>query len=170
MLLNQIGRVSKNSSRPCYTAMWFNRFMNGCQNRPPVIKHNLWGVINANVFDTLHIDVFTLGKAMAWRRQSTSHYPSQCWRWSISSYVVTRPQWVMMTSSNGNIFRVTGPLWGNSPVPVNSPHKGQWHGALILSLICVWIKCWVKKHEAGDFRRHRGHYDVSVMYGGFSTQ
>ena len=26
---------------------------------------------------------------------------------------------------------------GNSPVPVNSPHKGQWRGALIFSLICV---------------------------------
>ena len=22
---------------------------------------------------------------------------------------------------------------------VNSPHKGQWHGALMFSLICVWI-------------------------------
>ena len=28
---------------------------------------------------------------------------------------------------------------GNSPVPVNSPHKGQWRGALMFSLICVWI-------------------------------
>ena len=25
---------------------------------------------------------------------------------------------------------------GNSPVPVNSPHKGQWRGALMFSLIC----------------------------------
>ena len=23
--------------------------------------------------------------------------------------------------------------------PVNSPHKGQWSGALVFSLICVWI-------------------------------
>ena len=28
---------------------------------------------------------------------------------------------------------------GNSPVPVNSPHKGQWHGAFMFSLICAWI-------------------------------
>ena len=26
--------------------------------------------------------------------------------------------------------------------PVNSPHKGQWRGALIFSLICVWINVW----------------------------
>ena len=24
--------------------------------------------------------------------------------------------------------------------PVNSPHKGQWRGALMFSLICAWIK------------------------------
>ena len=47
--------------------------------------------------------------------------------------------------------------------PVNSPHKGQWRGALMFSLICVWIKGWVNNREAGDLRRHRGHYDVSVM-------
>ena len=35
---------------------------------------------------------------------------------------------------------------GNSPVPVNSPHKGQWRGTL-----------------AGDLRRHRAHYDITIM-------
>ena len=47
--------------------------------------------------------------------------------------------------------------------PVNSPHKGQWRGALMFSLICVWINDWVNNREAGDLRRHRGHYDVIVM-------
>ena len=46
---------------------------------------------------------------------------------------------------------------------VNSPHKGQWHGALMCSLICVWINGWVNNHEAGDLRRYRAHYDVTVM-------
>ena len=35
--------------------------------------------------------------------------------------------------------------------PVNSPHKGQWHGALMFSLICDWINGWVNDHEAGWF-------------------
>ena len=52
---------------------------------------------------------------------------------------------------------------GNSPVPVNSPHKGQWRGALMFSLICVWINGWVNNREAGDLRRYRTHYDVTVM-------
>ena len=42
----------------------------------------------------------------------------------------------MMTSSNGNIFRVTGHfMQGIHRSPVNSPHKGQWRGALMFSLI-----------------------------------
>ena len=47
--------------------------------------------------------------------------------------------------------------------PVNSPHKGQWRGALMFSLICAWINGWVNNGEAGDLRRHRAHYDVTVM-------
>ena len=49
---------------------------------------------------------------------------------------------------------------GNSPV---SPHKGQWRGALMLSLICAWLNGWVNTREAGDLRRYRTHYDVIVM-------
>ena len=48
--------------------------------------------------------------------------------------------------------------------PVNSPHKGQWRGALMFSLICVWINNWVNNREAGDLRRYRAHYDVSVIW------
>ena len=48
--------------------------------------------------------------------------------------------------------------------PVNSPHKGQWRGALMLSLICVWINGWINNREAGDLRCYRAHYDVIVMY------
>ena len=48
--------------------------------------------------------------------------------------------------------------------PVNSPHKGQWRGALMFSLICVWINGWVNYREAGDLRRNRDHCDVIVMW------
>ena len=63
----------------------------------------------------------------------------------------------MRTSSNGNIFRVTGHLCGS---PVISPHKGQWRGALMFSLICARINGWVNNREAGDLRRHQAHCDV----------
>ena len=47
--------------------------------------------------------------------------------------------------------------------PVNSPHKGQWRGALMFSLICIWINGWVNNRKAGDLRRYHAHYDVIVM-------
>ena len=83
---------------------------------------------------------------------------------------------------SGNTFSITGQLWGEirethdgvikwkyfprywpfvrgiHRSPVNSPHKGQWRGALMYTLICARIN-----GEAGDLRRYRGHYDVSVM-------
>ena len=47
--------------------------------------------------------------------------------------------------------------------PVNSPHKGQWRGALMFTLICAWINDWVNNRKAGDLKRRRAHYDVTVM-------
>ena len=52
---------------------------------------------------------------------------------------------------------------GNSSVTVNSSHKGQWRGALTFSLTWVRMNGWVNNREAGDLRRHRAHYDVTVM-------
>ena len=57
---------------------------------------------------------------------------------------------IMMVSSNVIIFRVTGPLWGESP-----DHR--------FSLICAWTNCWANNGDAGDSRRHRAHYDVTVI-------
>ena len=47
--------------------------------------------------------------------------------------------------------------------PVNSPHKGKWRGALIFPLICAWTYSWANNGDAGDLRRHRAHYDVTLM-------
>ena len=54
-------------------------------------------------------------------------------------------------------------VWGIHRSPVNSPHKGQWCGALMFSLICGWINNWVNNLEASDLRRHRTHYAVIVI-------
>ena len=44
-------------------------------------------------------------------------------------------------------------------------------GTLMFSLICVWTNGWVNNREAGDLRRHRAHYDVTVMaYGLIRTE
>ena len=69
----------------------------------------------------------------------------------------------MMTSSNGSIFRVTGPLCRTFTGHRWIPRKGQWRGALMFSVICAWINSWANNREAGDLRRHQAHYDVIVM-------
>ena len=52
---------------------------------------------------------------------------------------------------------------GNSPVAGELPSQRPVSGTLMFSLICAWITGWVNKREAGDLRRHRVHYDVTVM-------
>ena len=70
----------------------------------------------------------------------------------------------MMTSSNGKIFRVTGPLWGESTghrwIPFT---KASDSGALMFSLICTWTNSWANHRDAGDLRRHGVYYDVTVI-------
>ena len=51
--------------------------------------------------------------------------------------------------------------------PVNSPHKGQWRWALVLSLICTCKNGWLNNREADNLRRHRAHYDGPVMDRGY---
>ena len=48
--------------------------------------------------------------------------------------------------------------------PGNSPHKGQWRGAVMLSLICAWTNSWASNRDAGGFKHHRAHDEVTVMF------
>ena len=45
--------------------------------------------------------------------------------------------------------------------PMNSPHKGQWRGALMFSLICTWKNGSVNSRDTGDLRHSCAHYDVT---------
>ena len=65
---------------------------------------------------------------------------------------------LMMTSSNGNIFRVTGPMCGEF-----TGHRWPVMRSFDFSFICAWINAWVNDHKVGDLIRHRTHYDVTVM-------
>ena len=58
-------------------------------------------------------------------------------------------------------------VWGIHRLPVNSPHKGRWRGALMFYLICAWTNVWVNNRDAGDFRRHCAHYYVTTMTANF---
>ena len=66
-------------------------------------------------------------------------------------------------------WRLKGHVWFNSPrSPVNSPHKGQWRGALMFSLICALNKRlskhtwgWWLETPSGSLWRHR---NVSSLF------
>ena len=69
----------------------------------------------------------------------------------------------MMTSSNGNIFRVTGHLCGEFTGHRWIPRTKACAAELRCFLWSVpWINGWVNNGEAGDLRRHRSHYDVTA--------
>ena len=85
-------------------------------------------------------------------------------------FVILSVQWFtwlihnfMMTSSNGNIFCVTGPLCGEFTghrwIPLTKASDVE----LWCFLWSAWINSWVNNRKAGDLRRHHSHYDVTVM-------
>ena len=73
---------------------------------------------------------------------------------------------IMMTSSNWSIFRVTDPLCGEFTGHRWIPRtKGQWRGALMVSLICALNKRlskqswgWWFKTQSRSLIRHRNDY------------
>ena len=72
---------------------------------------------------------------------------------------------IMMTSSNGDIFRATGHLCGEFIGLWWIPHTKASDAELWCFLfICAWINGWVNNREAGDLRRYSPHYDVTVMW------
>ena len=104
----------------------------------------------------------------------------QCWPIFWTLYAITRVEWVHAYShptrracsrhcSHDDVIK-----WKHFPrywpfvrgihrSPVNSPHKGQWRGALMFTLICVWINGYVNNREAGDLKRYCAHFDATVM-------
>ena len=97
----------------------------------------------------------------------TASFDSSSMPYNTSTYVSMQQLMIMMTSSNGNIFRVTGhlceELTGDRWIPRTKASDAE------LSLICARINAWVNNDEAGDLRRHRAHYDVTVMIQGIQA-
>ena len=70
----------------------------------------------------------------------------------------------MMTSSNGNIFRVTGPLGGKFAGHQWIPHTKASDAELsFFRWSATWRNGWVNNREAGGLRRQGAYYDVIVM-------
>ena len=71
----------------------------------------------------------------------------------------------MMTSSNGNIFRATVPLpresTGHHWIPLTHTNASD---AKLWGFFAIRLNGWTNNRDAGDFRHHPHHYDVTVMW------
>ena len=74
-------------------------------------------------------DKSTLVQVMAWCRQATSHYLSQCWLSPLSPYGIARPQWVEVWLGHVSIiighahFHGYVPKWASGFVNVYFPYN-----------------------------------------------
>ena len=91
-----------------------------------------------------------------------------CFGWSISGNSIEIVWFIMMTSSNENIFGITGHLC----------REFTGHRLILLAkaerwcsfFICASLNGWASNREAGNLRRHRAHYDVIVMVNDISPR
>ena len=105
-------------------------------------------------------------KRWAWWVTSICSQSIQCWFMlceAITFYIHNNNHCVSWQSAGDDLI-----LWhhqmetfpaslalfaGNSPVS----------GSLMFSLICVWTNGWINTRDAGDLRRYRANYDVTVI-------
>ena len=90
----------------------------------------------------------TLVQVMAWCRQATSHYLTQCWPRFLSPYGVTRPQWVNTSRPRQNgrhfaesIFKcifLNEDVWFPVKISVKFIPKGPINNFPDLVQIMVW--------------------------------
>ena len=71
--------------------------------------------------------------------------------------------YIVMTSWNGNIFRATGLLWGKPLVTGGFPSQKPVTRSFDVSFDLCLNKRMRNNRDAGDLRRQRAHYDVTVM-------
>ena len=125
---------------------------------------NKISLVGRGLIDTRHHDGcrYLLTK-QAPRHQQIFHYDDGDIHICIGYTFRVLLQPVMLTSSHGNIFRVTGPLCGEFTghrwIPSTKARDAElWH-----FLWSAWINSGVNNREARDLRCHCAHYDATVM-------
>ena len=119
----------------------------------------------------LQNNITSLGHVVAWRLYDSKPLREPLLNtWSYVTLFADAYMWHQVQWAHGDVIKwkhfsaLLVVCAGIHRSPVNSPHKGQWCGALMFYLICAWINGWVNNHEAGDLRGYSAHYDVSVMW------
>ena len=98
------------------------------------------------------------------RSPTIASFTSFVWRNAFDNAISSQAHYSgIIWASHNKIHHDNVIKWKHFPRYWPFVHKGQWRGALMFSLICARINGWVNNCEAGDLRRHRVHYDITVM-------
>ena len=85
------------------------------------------------------------------------------WNLPVGLCICFEPWWRHQMET---FFALLAFVWGIIRSPVNSPHKGQWLGALK----CAWSNSWAKSGDAGDLRLSRPLWRHRNALGGLDTK
>ena len=136
-----------------------------------LLKHQkkIWNARMIWTASNIYREAFSAGLYFCFQRELSfgPHCLHNCWRMCLRKwYINNRCVHKFWISWHDDVIK-----WKHFPrnwpfvreAPVNSPHKGQWHGALMFTLISAQINGWVNNRDADDLRRNRAHYDVIVL-------
>ena len=125
--------------------------------------------------DGLYNETWPWSPSGAQERQSTmTYFIATCFleEWSllpcrvehfVMGFTHSSCMGIMMTSSNGNLFRVTGHLCGKFTSHRWIPRTKSSNAEFWCFLVSAWMNGWVNNREIGDLRRQHAHYDVTIM-------
>ena len=145
-----------------YTYVWMSIFVELSNYRAELLCG--WNLTNAIGYQMLTFNTRTALSRTLWTVNvyNTRTALSRT-LWTVNVYIHS----IQMTMSGHtwiyHDYVIKGKHFRRNRSPVNSPHKDQWCGALMFSLICTRTNGWVNTREAGDLRRHCTLYDVTAM-------
>ena len=83
----------------------------------------------------------------------SQHFPITRRSWQQNDSILSGPDTCHDDFIKWKSFQRYWPLVrGIHRSPVDSPQKGQWHGALMFSLLCAWINDWANNGDAAEFK------------------
>ena len=85
------------------------------------------------------------------------------WRWCLQACPIYR----MITWRRHQMerFSALALCEGNLPITGGFPSQRPTTRIFDVSLVCAWTIYWTNNRDAGDLRRHRAHYGVTVKNG-----
>ena len=143
--------------------------MKGLDSTNCIHKYIVWDTTDVSVFWDTDRTIFQISYniknviSVSVKSAHICHLPAVSVRWlsfMFPQYETISPWWRHQMETFPALLALCA---GNSPVTGEFPHKDQWRGALIISLIFAGINGWVNNRGAGDSSRHRAHYDITVV-------